>query len=719
MLPSNLQALRDKKSNWSLAEDRQLCDVLEEINSSLTSEVSNISDAIQENSLRIANACVQVSNLNNRLSLFAADQFIESRVGDDTSVCANPTLNSQTIIPNKQTGTIDNLRQAVSMGLELMRTRFKRIDIRPEDLDEDDDPICMPEPIFEPYDENLSRPLPFLIGSSDWNSSSCAISSEKCAETAKVTEEVVISLPPFTQPRMAECRDPSHVDVLDGKLACIISNRETSSTKNVETKIDTYSNEYYSEISTPQEVVATSSSQASLLKEKEEVENTVDSIFDLSRKEKFRRYSEVAITPQNSAVSVERPDPEISHRPSGLEISAKLPESEIPIKKILPVGAMKDQAKRQISEGSSNAMGKLFIDNSSDEEDLFSDLKNTSVKAKRHISTYSNGSQIISISEREKNDLQTDMDMHSPDVFAGVSKPKNPLKTTDDIFANDAETSSTFRNKLDSILSNKIMSNAINGMEKRQGKEIAEGRTKKDETSAVLPSLAKLRAKGPPRRSPSHLLQHSNKRNDNDEVKSISTSVIVSASAENNSTIGEKVEIHKERQDGQQKIDLAKRITDNVNNVKQRSDISSIFSSDSDDDIFSTFSNKSKTSAPVSKSQVRNENIQSLPSSREHPSITSESRTQAPKFDFKLKNLFDSDDEDIFASSISVKKQGQESTRNKEAILEKVIHETIIPKKDGSVLEKEETIVPRRKLSTSKPKRVDIFGDDSDGDLFS
>lgn len=66
------------------------------------------------------------------------------------------------------------------------------------------------------------------------------------------------------------------------------------------------------------------------------------------------------------------------------------------------------------------------------------------------------------------------------------------MKTTDDIFANDAETSSTFRNKLDSILSNKIMSNAINGMEKRQGKEITEGRTKKDETSAVLPSLAKV-----------------------------------------------------------------------------------------------------------------------------------------------------------------------------------------------------------------------------------
>lgn len=37
------------------------------------------------------------------------------------------------------------------MGFDLMRSHFKRIDIRPEDLDEDDDPICMPGPIFEPF----------------------------------------------------------------------------------------------------------------------------------------------------------------------------------------------------------------------------------------------------------------------------------------------------------------------------------------------------------------------------------------------------------------------------------------------------------------------------------------------------------------------------------------------------------------------------------------
>lgn len=52
---------------------------------------------------------------------------------------------------DKQAEVTNNLRAAVSLGLELVRARFKRIDMRPEDFDEVDDPTFMPEPMFEPY----------------------------------------------------------------------------------------------------------------------------------------------------------------------------------------------------------------------------------------------------------------------------------------------------------------------------------------------------------------------------------------------------------------------------------------------------------------------------------------------------------------------------------------------------------------------------------------
>lgn len=221
-----------------------------------------------------------------------------------------------------------------------------------------------------------------------------------------------------------------------------------------------------------------------------------------------------------------------------------------------------------------------------------------------------------------------------------------------------------------------------------------------------------MRAKGPSRRLPSYLLQNSDKNCDKDEMKSVEPSIV--ASAEDNRTIGEKAEACKERQSGQLKTDL--KVNENVNNLKQKNDISSIFSSDSDDDIFSTFSSRSKPNALVSKACVGNNGVQSLPSSRERSLITSANQPQT-KTD-KLRNLFDSDD-DLFVSSISVKEQEEKSARDKVVVSTKVIQEAIIPKKGESALEKKETVVPRKELSASKPKRVDIFDDDSDGDLFS
>lgn len=207
-------------------------------------------------------------------------------------------------------------------------------------------------------------------------------------------------------------------------------------------------------------------------------------------------------------------------------------------------------------------------------------------------------------------------------------------------------------------------------------------------------------------------MQNSGKSTDTDGLRSVYPSILAATSAGDNRTIQTK--IRKERHD-QLKIDLVKHVTENINNLKQGNGISSIFSSDSDDDIFSTFSNKSKTNTPVSKSYVGNNSVQSLPYTRDRSLITPANRAQTSKTDCKLKNLFDSDD-DLFVSPIPIRKQEQESARDKEAVLARVTQEAIIPKKEELTFEKKET-VPKKKLSTSK--RIDIFDDDSDGDLFS
>uniref|UniRef100_A0A915PZX5 Uncharacterized protein n=1 Tax=Setaria digitata TaxID=48799 RepID=A0A915PZX5_9BILA len=641
------------------------------------------------------------------------------RVGDDISLNVKPTSTSQTISSNKQVGATDNLREAVSMGLELMRTRFKRIDLRPEDLDEEDDPTCLPEPIFEPYDENLSRPLPLLIGSSDWLSSSFATSSDKRTEATKVTEEVVVSLPPFAQPRIAEYTTSSHSDSINERPVNVILSRKTSGTFGSEdfvVKVDNCSNKcdtksYASQVQF----------DFSLFTDFPLIEELC--VIDIH----LPLYvcvvtSEVPVIHRDSAVSVEHPDYESIPKPSDLEASARYFESGISFKRNL-TGAVEDESK---VKGSSNALGKLFVDSSSDEDDLFSDLKNTGKKAKRHIPTYSNDSQIVSFPE-SKTDLQTtSTDVHSSALLTNVLRRKSPLIATDDVNdvnlngTENAETTDTFRNKLDSILSNKIITNTTSSVEERQVEESAGGNRMNGETSATLSSLAKLRAKGPPRRSPSRLLQQSNKKDNKNEVKSVPSSVM-SQNTEDGRIIEEQTDTCEGRRDLQLRIDSRQHISENVNNMKQRNDISSIFSSDSDDDIFSTFSSKPKRGESVSKPnipRVGKEEARPPLSVRERSLITSSNRAQTFKTSSELRNLFDSDDEDLFTSSIPTVKRQNQAARDIKSGNGEVIQEVITPKRNGPVGEKREAVAPTEKQSNSKSKRIDIFSDDSDGDLF-
>ena len=51
----------------------------------------------------------------------------------------------------RETETVASMKDALLSGCRLMDSHFKKIEIRPQDFDEDDDPTFRPDPIFEPF----------------------------------------------------------------------------------------------------------------------------------------------------------------------------------------------------------------------------------------------------------------------------------------------------------------------------------------------------------------------------------------------------------------------------------------------------------------------------------------------------------------------------------------------------------------------------------------
>uniref|UniRef100_A0A915AVM2 Integrase catalytic domain-containing protein n=1 Tax=Parascaris univalens TaxID=6257 RepID=A0A915AVM2_PARUN len=219
-LNEKLRHLRGLTCEWTLSEDDELCSVLDELSRSLVSRVDATLGKLNSSTAATTRAVVNVANMDTHLASFANDQFIESRVYDEPCVVSAETPRSVKKTAQRQEETVENICEAVSLSFAMIKSHFKRIEMRPEDFDEDDDPTFIPDPVFEPFDSHLSRPLPFLIGTNDWNTSLSAGVRDTPVELAKVQkDEVVIGLPAFVQPHLAtaatSCPQPTQPQVMN------------------------------------------------------------------------------------------------------------------------------------------------------------------------------------------------------------------------------------------------------------------------------------------------------------------------------------------------------------------------------------------------------------------------------------------------------------------------------------------------------------------------
>ncbi|KAL4711239.1 hypothetical protein ACJJTC_019080 [Scirpophaga incertulas] len=156
-------ALRKTAPDWSLAGDKQLLDVLQNIHESLMKRCQETNQRLQVMATALDDASVDLQNVNNKFMALSNSQFIESRVDDDDAdvLTSDPPKD----LPKLQepVSELDMLKASV----KILQSMHEEIQIVASDSESDSEED-VPRIVLKPKDFYRHRPLPFIIGSDAW-----------------------------------------------------------------------------------------------------------------------------------------------------------------------------------------------------------------------------------------------------------------------------------------------------------------------------------------------------------------------------------------------------------------------------------------------------------------------------------------------------------------------------------------------------------------------
>ncbi|XP_029524951.1 WASH complex subunit 2-like isoform X4 [Oncorhynchus nerka] len=168
-----LEEMRQTSANWSLAADSGLFLFLQDFSQRMLSKTHEIEKQL-DGLIRDTKAtdCCMHTVFNDFLML-SNTQFIENRVYDEEveeeAVPKPEALErppEQKTREQKEAQLIPKVQEAVNYGLMVLDSAFEQLDIKAGNSDsEDEEATDRVEPILEPKDLYVDRPLPYLIGS--------------------------------------------------------------------------------------------------------------------------------------------------------------------------------------------------------------------------------------------------------------------------------------------------------------------------------------------------------------------------------------------------------------------------------------------------------------------------------------------------------------------------------------------------------------------------
>ncbi|XP_068622169.1 WASH complex subunit 2 [Battus philenor] len=191
----NTSSLRSMAPHWSLAGDKQLLNVLQNIHQKIMTHCQETNSKLDEMASALDSATIDLQNVNNRFMALSNSQFIESRVYDDelvTAVEETPTK-PKSVTAIKKTDPEAELEK-MKEGIKTLESMHECVRILESDSESDsgDDEGRM---ILKPLDLYAHRPLPYIIGSqgwkTKWHAGLIAEDSDSDSSTTKPGEDLL------------------------------------------------------------------------------------------------------------------------------------------------------------------------------------------------------------------------------------------------------------------------------------------------------------------------------------------------------------------------------------------------------------------------------------------------------------------------------------------------------------------------------------------------
>ncbi|CAH1772321.1 unnamed protein product, partial [Owenia fusiformis] len=171
----SVEEIRKGAGNWSLSGDAGLLLYLQEFSQRMIARTHEIEQQVDGLVNETKATGTKVHNVFNEFIMLANTQFVENRVYDEDVNQEDNEVNEkkdekEKTREEKEAEIIPKISEAVGMGINVIENAFEKLDVNAgqSDSDEDDDNTYKTDPILEPKDLYLSRPLPYLIGSAQF-----------------------------------------------------------------------------------------------------------------------------------------------------------------------------------------------------------------------------------------------------------------------------------------------------------------------------------------------------------------------------------------------------------------------------------------------------------------------------------------------------------------------------------------------------------------------